>query len=283
MKPTTKQSGFTLVELAIVLVIIGLIVGGVLVGQDLIKAASIRSVITDLEKYNAAATTFRGKYNGLPGDLLNTKAFEFGLNATAATDGNRDGSAGKGDGNGVIEACAVSANGFGCETGLFWVDLSRAAFIPASYNSYTSLTAALATANFAVNVPKTKLRDSTSVTVYNNAGRNYFAIGTTTMTAAIAAVATAGPLSYTASTSAASLSPLEARNMDEKMDDGSSQTGTVIALPNGAMGAGTTTITPDAPGASANNRCVLTGGSYMVDTDSHANNLACALSVRTSF
>jgi prepilin-type N-terminal cleavage/methylation domain-containing protein len=64
-----QQAGFTLIELSIVLVIIGLIVGGVLVGQDLIKAAEIRATISQYEKYNAAMNTFRTKYNGMPGDL----------------------------------------------------------------------------------------------------------------------------------------------------------------------------------------------------------------------
>ena len=53
MRDTNSRAGFTLVELAIVLVIIGLIIGGVLVGQDLIKAATIRSTVSDLEKINA--------------------------------------------------------------------------------------------------------------------------------------------------------------------------------------------------------------------------------------
>jgi prepilin-type N-terminal cleavage/methylation domain-containing protein len=63
------KRGFTLIELSIVLVIIGLIVGGVLIGQDLIKAADNRSVVTDFEKLQTAIYAFRNKYNGLPGDL----------------------------------------------------------------------------------------------------------------------------------------------------------------------------------------------------------------------
>lgn len=45
-----NQSGFTLIELSIVLVIIGLIVGGVLVGRDLIKAAEVRAQVSQIEK-----------------------------------------------------------------------------------------------------------------------------------------------------------------------------------------------------------------------------------------
>ncbi len=60
-RPRASQLGFTLIELSIVLVIIGLIVGGVLVGQDLIKAAETRATVGQVEKYNAAVNTFRTK------------------------------------------------------------------------------------------------------------------------------------------------------------------------------------------------------------------------------
>ena len=72
-----NHSGFTFVELSIVLAIIGLLVGGVLVGRDLIKAAEIRGHVQQIEKYNAAANTFRSKYGGLPGDLLSSRAAAF--------------------------------------------------------------------------------------------------------------------------------------------------------------------------------------------------------------
>lgn len=51
------SAGFTLVELSIVLVIIGLVVDGVLVGQDLFCAAAVRATISQIEKYNTAANT----------------------------------------------------------------------------------------------------------------------------------------------------------------------------------------------------------------------------------
>ena len=59
---SSYKCGFTLIELSIVLVIIGLIVGGVLVGQNLIKAAEIRNQIKQMQEYQIAFNTFRTKY-----------------------------------------------------------------------------------------------------------------------------------------------------------------------------------------------------------------------------
>lgn len=69
------KNGFSLVELSIVLVIVGLLVGGVLAGKSLIRAAELRSVSTDYERYRTATSAFRDKYFGLPGDITNASSF----------------------------------------------------------------------------------------------------------------------------------------------------------------------------------------------------------------
>ncbi len=73
--PADTRSGFTLIELSIVLVVIGLVTAGILVGRDLIDQAELRSVITDVEKYQTAVNTFKAKYNCLPGDCKNATDF----------------------------------------------------------------------------------------------------------------------------------------------------------------------------------------------------------------
>lgn len=64
-----SEQGFTLVELAIVMVIIGLLIGGILKGQELIANAKISSTVAQLKGLDAAMNTFQDKYNALPGDM----------------------------------------------------------------------------------------------------------------------------------------------------------------------------------------------------------------------
>ena len=70
-----NKSGFTLIELSIVIVIIGLIVAGVVGGQQLVKQAQMRSVITEVNKYKMAVNTFRLEYGTYPGDLSNASSY----------------------------------------------------------------------------------------------------------------------------------------------------------------------------------------------------------------
>ncbi len=71
MRSLSSQKGFTLVELAIVLMIIGLLIGGILKGQELIENARSLSLMRQLKSYEAANMTFRSSYGALAGDMTN--------------------------------------------------------------------------------------------------------------------------------------------------------------------------------------------------------------------
>ena|SRR5665213_2314671 len=118
-----QHNGFTLIELSIALVIIGLIAGGILIGQDLIHAAQVRQTISQKEKFTAAVNTFQRKYNCLPGDC--------GVNATelgfSGGDGPFRNEGTEGMGNGVIYTGGGQNNG---PEYWFWEELFEAGLIP---------------------------------------------------------------------------------------------------------------------------------------------------------
>jgi prepilin-type N-terminal cleavage/methylation domain-containing protein len=80
------QSGFTLIEIAIVLVIIGLLLGGILKGQELITQGRIRNVANDFQAMTAGINLYQDRYRSLPGD-------DAGANGrwSTTTSGNGDG------------------------------------------------------------------------------------------------------------------------------------------------------------------------------------------------
>lgn len=80
-----QQSGFTLIELAIVLVIIGLLLGGVLKGQELINSAKVKNMASDFKNIQVYIYGYQDKFKALPGDDHAAAAHVNGTNAASAT------------------------------------------------------------------------------------------------------------------------------------------------------------------------------------------------------
>lgn len=119
----SKQSGFTLVEIAIVLAIIALLMGGVMKGQSLLGQAKVRNLINDLEGVASAVAAYQDRYRKTPGD-----DDQAAVRWSGAVSGN---------GNGIVEGCynaattctaGVSSGGITSESTHFWNHLRAADF-----------------------------------------------------------------------------------------------------------------------------------------------------------
>ncbi len=226
------KSGFTLIELSIVLVIIGLIVGGILTGRDLIDAAAQRAQITQIERYQTSVRTFQGKYGGLPGDL--PIAAQFGFQPRGLYNG-------EGDGNGILESnCgntpnAAASNLQRCgELAVFWQDLSTAGLIDANMkghdtnglgypwiNGGSSLITPTSTPSLNGWFPSAKIGGANNFvypTSYAATG-NYFTVSSITSCCNNDIYSSANP----------GITVQQAYNIDKKMDDGWPQSGNVTA------------------------------------------------------
>ena len=242
MPRNRRTDGFTLIELSIVLVIIGLIVGAVLVGQDLIRAAEIRAQISQIEKYQTAVNTFRLKFGYLPGDIPDPTASSFGFAARGTFKG-------EGDGNGLIQHHNYdprfngTTNGYNVATGenaLFWRDLSQAGLIDGSFTAAAADTLPGSDITDKSQIsgyfPQARLGNGNNIYVWSGGGSdngennepgdgfNYFGISAITQIGDIEF----GPGGYVYSSPG--LSVQSAYNIDQKIDDGLPQSGTVTAI-----------------------------------------------------
>lgn len=121
-----SEQGFTLIEIAIVMVIIGLLLGGVLKGQEMIKNARAHNVNNQLNGLKAAIIAFQDRYRALPGDY--SRAVANIPNVLAASNGN---------GNGRV-LTNTTAND---EVSWAWNHLAASGFISGDYNG-TAIAAA---------------------------------------------------------------------------------------------------------------------------------------------
>ena len=236
-----SKGGFTLIELSIVLVIIGLIIGAILVGQDMIAAATVRMQIAQIEKYQSAVNTFKSKFNNqLPGDISNADAVAFGFSARGAY-------AGEGDGNGIIEGVTTNLAGhnYGIalaagETAMFWVDLAQAQLIDISLSTASPSVVPGATVTgsaVALYMPPAKIGGGNYVFVWS--GGSSPKLGTAQGLGSVNYYGISAQ--YTINTSVglgsnATIPVQQAYAMDSKVDDGFPTSGTVVAgTPNGGF------------------------------------------------
>jgi len=282
-------AGFTLIELSMVLMVIGLLVGGVLTAQDLIKAAQVRAQVTQLERYNTAANTFRIIYNYLPGDVPGLLATSLGLVARAGTRG-------RGDGNGLIEgynyqSAVVTPSLQSGETVFFWEDLSSAQLM-----DYGPFNTAIDVERNAVNlaalplfIPPAKIGGGNFMYVYSGGtwpsgasdGFNYFGLSSAQSITADQGILISNP----------GLTVAQAYAIDLKVDDGLPSSGKVQAnyVTNWNLNPSTDGVEASASATTpSSSTCYDQGGNssnpwqYSM-SQSGGSNMNCGLSFRAQF
>jgi prepilin-type N-terminal cleavage/methylation domain-containing protein len=232
------KHGFSLIELSIVLVILGLLTGGILAGKSLIRASELRAVTTEYNRYVTAAHAFKDKYFYLPGDIPNASDF------WGAADGN-DGKGAdcrlessttatcNGDGDGHICIAPGACNGGGStatfEAYLVWKHLANAGLIEGTYSGYMVTVAGTLCSNptyqylAGCNAPASKLSSGAWITYY---------LGTTSSHAYVFDGDYGNMLNLAASPTGGMTQPIlkaeELWNIDTKMDDGKPASGKLV-------------------------------------------------------
>ncbi|MCA0370333.1 MAG: hypothetical protein LCH26_04425 [Proteobacteria bacterium] len=193
-----KETGaYSLVELSIALLIIGLIVGGVLKGQELLESARLKSVLAQVNEFRLATGIFMDKFGALPGD------FDHASDAIASNlqDGNN---------NGIIEGPGLAASGAGHEATSYWQHLSAAGLLPLASQAGTGSGAI----TFGNGAPKAKIGGGFTI-AYSpfGDGKHWFLLGAQNGDRGNGAL----------------LTPAQAMMLDKQADSGNPQEGHIRA------------------------------------------------------
>jgi prepilin-type N-terminal cleavage/methylation domain-containing protein len=205
----TKQA-FSLVELSIVLVILGLLTGGILTGQSLIRAAELRSVTTQFNEFITASYIFKNKYFAIAGDMTNATAF-WGVTTN------------NGDGDGRIEDDNGAATP---ENFLAWQHLALAGLIGGQYTGQVG-GGGTYDAIAGQNTPSAKLSNAGWSIDFWDASSGYF--GTEAYWVNYGNAMFFGAKQPNDGYWAPILTPEEAWNIDKKIDDGKPAKGRIHA------------------------------------------------------
>jgi prepilin-type N-terminal cleavage/methylation domain-containing protein len=266
------RHGFSLVELSIVLVILGLLTGGILAGRSLIRASELRSVTTQYQQFVTAGRSFRDKYFAIPGDFnaatkfWGAEAVCPGTNASPSTSALTC----NGDGDGILEQTVASPQGN--EFFRLWQHLSNAGLVEGSYTGVAdsaSGTSSISTPG--LNGPASRIGTAgwtalyfapvaiSSTVYFEGEYGNFLVVG-----APYVGGGTRTPF----------IRPEDAWNIDTKLDDGKPALGKVVSHEAQAIASSSGCSTPAASAA-----VTLTDSEYSL-TNSGIN---CALNFRQAF
>ncbi len=220
-KSAQLTAAFTLMELSISLVIIGLLAGGTLIGQHLIHMAELASVATEANRYGAALFAFRDKYEAMPGDMKNATEYW----------GAADAGDGLGSDCGDVESQTLTCNGDGdgqipvlTSNGIWeklraWQHLADAGLISGSYSGAQTAGVSYVGPHFPpARVKPAGYEINSSIAIYGNSSGSIFI-----KIAAKSSTDTTG-------LNGGFLTPRDAQALDKKMDDGLSDSGKLVAI-----------------------------------------------------
>jgi type II secretory pathway pseudopilin PulG len=256
------HTAFTLLEIAIILAIIGLLAGGVLAGQEMIRAAQLQKTVKQISDINQASVAFRDQYAGYPGDIRNAASFWAG-----AANGNGNGSIETAANGTCVVTNAKQASDLDCadftgERAQFFTQLGLSG-LGTSYDGSTTVgtgyPAISASSGAGIIVGSTWLTAAAS----NMRMENYIN-SSVYLYLGVCRPSTLNTNSAAEFNNCGTLIPIDAQHIDTKIDDGKPLSGTVF---------GQSYNTICATGTAANTTSVVANNSYNISVSAPGCNL----------